>query len=969
MSRPTTPFRLSVCLVVSLLTLGGRATPSGAADPPADTAAVETSFKERVQPILAKHCLACHNPQKFQAKLDLSTLDTLLKGSAAGPVIEPGQAAESLLFQLIQEDGIPHMPPKQQLAKAEIEVIGRWINSLPKSLARTGGLVITEEHRNHWAFRPVVRPTPPAVTRPDWVRTPIDAFILAHLDKQGLTPNPPADKLDLIRRATFDLTGLPPTPDEVHAFLADDSPDAWEKVVDRLLASPHYGERWGRHWLDLARYADSDGFEFDVDRPHAFRYRDYVIRSFNADKPYDRFILEQLAGDEIDPTNPDALTATGFCRNGPTIDNQVNEKNRLDELDDIIATTGTVFLGLTIGCARCHDHKYDPIRQQDYYQMLAIFTSREKRDLQVGTPEEMERFREQLARHEAAVSALRRQIAELTPAAAPTAGKWRVAGAELVQESADADVRLVFGNADWTDSIIELEVKATGGTEGVLVGFRAADERNGYWVHLGAAGNTEHRVLVAVNGKSAAAGPAKPGSLAADRWHRVRLSVIGTQFKVFLDDELILEFADARHPRGRVGLGCHRTTARFRNLRVRELDGQQLFAGVPKLGDAQALAEDERQAREREKARLEQQLRQLEGRRPRPPVALGIQDAGPIPRPTFFLHRGDHRTPGPEVQPGVPLVLAREPLAFPPAPPGAQSTGRRSVLARWIASPDNPLTARVLVNRIWQYHFERGLVETSSNFGFNGSPPSHPELLDWLAAEFLAQGWRLKPMHKLIMTSAVYMQSSAYDADKARIDGNNLTLWRYPMRRLEAEAIRDAILAASGNLNRTMYGPGIKPRIHPSLIATGSTMKWPLVEREGPEHWRRSVYVFVKRSVLLPMLEGFDAPTATQSCERRLTTTVATQALQLMNNAFANEQAADMARRVRREVGPDLAQQVERVYWLALARPPTAEQRALAVAFLRDQQALHRGRPDPALAALTDLCHVMFNLNEFVYVR
>jgi hypothetical protein len=567
----------------------------------------------------------------------------------------------------------------------------------------------------------------------------------------------------------------------------------------------------------LARYADSNGFEFDAERPNAYRYRDYVIRSFNADKPYDRFVLEQLAGDELAPQDPDALIATGFCRNGPTVENQANERIRLDELDDIVSTTSSVFLGLTIGCARCHDHKYDPIRQRDYYQLLAFFNNREKRDLPIATPKQMARHLAETARIDAELEPLQKELANL----------------------------------------------------------RLATEK----------------------------------------------------------------------------------------------------------GKSETPASDEEQRVAKRRRELEDQIRRLSRSKPQLPVAMGIQDAGPNPRPTHLLYRGDPRTPGEEVEPAVPAVLDAHRFVLEPPARNRESTGRRLALARWIASPENPLTARVVVNRIWQGHFGRGLVETSSNFGLNGSAPTHPELLDWLAAEFVAGGWKFKPLHKTIMLSAAYRQSTGFAAAHAQRDPSNAALWRFPPRRLDAEEIRDSILHASGKLNLEMYGPGIKPRIDPGIIATGSTQKWPLVEKEGPAHWRRSVYVFVKRSVLMPLLEGFDAPTTQQTCERRLTTTVATQALQLLNNPFTNEQAAFMAERVRERAGSDVARQVEQVYWLGLSRPPTERESQLGREFLEQQQKYHQRQSAAAtdaeidrlqqseLRALTDLCHVLLNLNEFVYVQ
>jgi len=722
-----------------------------AAEPLKEAPAAEgpVDFVRDIQPILIGKCYKCHGPEEQQGSLRLDLKAAAIAGGDSGPAWEAGQpAAESLLYQYVSGEGDSGvvMPPEEEqrpLSQQELALVKKWLNTgahWPDGADTT----VTDPAKatNHWAFQPVHRPTPPVVNDEGWGRTPIDAFVFAKLGEKGLSPSREASRLELVRRATYDLTGLPPSPEEVEQFLTDDSPQAYEHLLDRLLGSPRYGERWGRHWLDLARYADSDGFEFDEDRPLAYHYRDYVIRAFNEDKPLNRFIVEQLAGDELDPNDIDCLTATGFCRNGPTIDNQVLEKNRLDELDDNVATTGTVFLGLTIGCARCHNHRYEPITQRDYYTFLAI--------------------------------------------------------------------------------------------------FNPSDKKN---------------------------------------------------------------------------------------------DRQRMY----------------------------------------------VQDAGSTPRPTHFLNRGDHQQKGEEVPPAAPAVLtAVSPLEFPTPAPEANSTGRRLALAKWIASNEHPLTARVLANRIWHYHFGRGIVSTPSNFGRSGDAPTHPELLDWLASELVAGGWQLKSLHKLIMTSSVYKQASGQDLAKQQADPANQWLWRYPLRRLSAEEIRDAILTSSGKLDLTMYGPGVKPRIHPSVIATGSTPKWPIVEKEGPEHWRRSVYVFVKRSVLLPLMEGFDAPTTTQTCEQRMTTTVPTQALQLLNNEFTNEHAVFMAERLEQDAGAELDAQIDRAWRLALSRPADEDERRDAAEFVRAQTAQHAAaatavdEKERAARAqrlgLADLCHVLFNSNEFVYV-
>lgn len=725
--------------------------PVVAADPAADNA----SFDQHVRPILARYCSECHSADSPELGLDLSSAATALRGSESGAVVLPGKASDSLLVKALAKDADPHMPPDGQLSPPEIKTITTWIDGLDPATS-VGGQV-TAKYSEHWSFQPVTRPAVPAVENPAWCRTPIDRFILSRLEAESLSPNPPADKATLLRRIYFDLVGLPPTPKEVQAFVEDDSPDACERVVERLLASPGYGERWGRHWLDLARYADSSGFHNDIDRPNAWRYRDYVIDSFNADKPYGRFIREQLAGDELPDATLQSWIATGFCRNGPSNDDNMGktelarEQYRMDQLDDVISTTSNVFLGLTIGCARCHDHKYDPLTQRDYYQLLAFFDTAQKRQL--------------------AIDEFRRQRPKLMP------------------------------------------------------------------------------VSTKSNSKS--------------------------------------------------------------------------------------------------------------------PGALVLTDYGKDkPRTTRLLWRGDVQNPGPAVQPNVPDVLAGE--------SSSPMDSSRLALADWIADGDNPLTWRVMANRLWHYHFGRGLVSSPSNFGRLGERPTHPQLLDWLAAQLRDGGGSLKAMHRLIVTSAVYRQSSQGDGAGAAKDPDNRLWWRMDKRRLEAEPLRDAYLSAADNLNLQMGGPGIQPRIRPDLLEASQRNKWPVVKREGPEHWRRGVYVYVKRQLQLPMLELFDAPSSTHSCPERDESLVPTQALVLLNDDFVREQAACFADRVARDAGDDPAAQVKTALWIALSRPPGERRSEEGVAFLESQTrrlvAEGQSESEARRAALADFCHVLMNLSEFVYV-
>ena len=842
-----------------------------------------------------------------------------------------------------------------------------------------------DDEQTHWAFRTPTRPPIPSAKDVSWVRTPVDAFVLARLEAVGLRPKPRADAVRRLRRASLDLLGLPPTRQQVEVFLKDSSPDAWRRVIDRLLASPHYGERWGRHWLDLARYADSNGFEFDFERPYAWHYRDYVINSFNSDQPYDRFLIEQLAGDESDPNRFEALVATGFCRTGPTVGNQTLEKNRYDELDDVISTTTEVFLGLTLGCARCHDHKYDPLTQRDYYAMLAIFHTMAKRDHFVGSAQQ----RQELSRIDGQLRSARSDMKKLSNG--PSRGRWRLQNGELVQDAIVPNARLFFGDPQWTDYTVEVEFLKTGGTQeafnyeaGVCLAFRAADLKNFYWAHLGVSDNREHALEIEHNGGRAPMFPKVAGSVQRNQWYRLKAELRGESLRVWLDGKLLFDRRDKRHARGGIGFGNWLTTTRWKNLTVRDPNGAVLLDG---FGDPAQGLQPDAQPDAPTRDVLNARIAALENQKARMPIAMSIFDSGREARVTKLFVRGDYRNPGSVVEPAVPVALATQPLTFPAPSKSATTTGRRRILAEWLVSPRNPLTARVMVNRIWQYHFGRGLVESSSNFGLYGDDPSHPRLLDWLAVEFIESGWSVKHMHRLIMTSSVYQQSSqqtppaqasgrSADSEQERAvsgagagDADGRLLSRFRLRRLEAEVLRDRILASSGALNVRMHGPGIRPRMHPSVIATSTTRKWPTIDREGPRHWRRSVYIFTRRSILLPMLEVFDAPPTTESCERRQTTTVPTQALQLMNDVFTQDQALAMAAAVTRDVGTNAAQQVAAVYWRALARPPSAEEQVDCVRYLGEQRAYHAARGKQSNShALADLCHVMFNLNEFAYL-
>ena len=729
------------------------------------------------------------------------------------------------------------------------------------------------EQLGHWAYRPVKRTEPKAVKDWNWVRNPIDRFILGALEDLGLDHSPAASRIALIRRVTFDLVGRPPSTEEVAAFLGDTRLDAYERLVDRLLASPEYGIRWGQHWLDLAHYADTNGFELDAERPDAWRYRDWVVRALNADLPYDRFLTLQLAGDAVKPGDHEALVATGFGRCGPREvvgGNVIPEEKRQTELSEITGTVGSVFLGLTVGCARCHDHKFDAIPTTDYYRLQAFFATSDLDDVSIAEKAERERF-----------DAVRKQLDEK---AAPL--KQQLAALEAPYRN---------------------ELKASKMT------MLSAEER----------------------------------------------AVLGTP-------------APKRTPaQKKLAQGLETST---------RITWEEVAAAVS--ANAADMARREK---------LKREIYEIERLLPRPPAhAMALVEKKSRKIDTFVLRRGDYKSRGPKVAPRPPgVVLASQPSgAFSGGFDSLTepSAGRRPALAAWLSGANNPLTARVIVNRLWQHHFGRGIVATPSDFGVRGEAPSHPELLDWLASELVREGWRLKPLHRLMLTSATYRQSSKATEKLVADDPENMLFGRMLRRRLDAEGVRDAMLAASGELNSRMEGPGVLAPIEKEvedLIFTEAEAVdlWP-EDRNPAEHLRRSLYLFRKRNVRYPLFDAFDAPDTQSACPRRATSTHALQALALLNSEFAAARARALAGRILREGGSDGDRRIERAYGLVLAREPTQEEVVRARRFLQVQTELvHKEKRDlkgsacdcqgvdPAeAAAWVDFSLALLNCNEFLYV-
>jgi hypothetical protein len=836
------------------------------------------SYAEQVQPLLATKCLACHGEAQQLSDLDLRTLDSMREGGTHGAAVVPRDSDASLLYRHVAGLAQPAMPLGGALEADEVSAIRLWIDQgavIDSDVATTPAKATAEP--TWWAFEKPVRTQPTIDT---W--NPIDAFVFDKLAAVGLGPAPPADNATLIRRAYLDLHGLLPSTEAVARFVADDSPAAFDKVVDELLASPRYGERWGRHWLDVVRYADSGGYEHDYDYPNAWRYRDYVIAAFNNDKPFDRFVKEQLAGDELSDASFDTITATGFYRVGSRVlfREKDNPGYRYEYLDDMIATTSHAFMGMSIECARCHDHKFDAIQQMDYYRMMAVFFPHIRYDYPLASPEDTAAYDEQKA-------AIDAQIAPLMARAAEISAPYRALAWEEKLSTFPADIQLAVRTP--------------------------ANQR------------TPGQRLLADQVLTIGAGNPLDRYSEQDAAEMKSIGVEVTSLRKSLPPEL---------PRA---------------MGIRDGDYRSAPDGD---GDVVQPGKGQRETYVNPGPWL-------------PEVGKPF-----TPPPAHFLPTANYRDKGPEVQPGLLAALA-EPRDYQPSPPnnGRVSTGRRLALAEWMVSDSNPLTARVTANRIWQHHFGRGIVATANNFGKMGSRPTHPALLDWLATEFVAKDWSVKAMHRLIMSSQTYQMTSMIDAEAGlAADPENHLHWRYPKWRIEAEGLRDIILDASGSLNLQAGGEGFFPPIPQSVRDSFLNGKWKMNE-EGPDVWRRSVYSYFKRGLRYPLFEVFDQPSTNISCEARTTTTVPTQALTLLNNEFVLVQAERFANRVRAEAGNSSASEVAQAYQVSLGRAPTTAEVEQNLAFLARQRDYHHAKEDPALAALVDLCDVLLNLNEFVYVQ
>jgi hypothetical protein len=991
-----------VCCTVLALALSLTLAAPGSAAPP--------DFDRAVAPLLVRRCLDCHSGPKPKGKLDLS------RRQAALEMVTPGKPDDSPLWQRVHAG---EMPPKKPLPEDERRLLRDWI----AAGARWGSdpvdpFRITTEHRagyDWWSLRPVQRPEPPAVHNKGWVRNPVDAFVLARLEAAQLEPAPEADRRTLIRRLSFDLLGLPPAPEEVEAFVRDAAPDAYEKLVERLLASPHHGERWARHWLDVVRFGESNGYERDQPRPNAWPYRDWVVDAFNHDLPYDEFVRLQLAGDVLHPGDPEAIKATGFLVAGPhdvvvPVVESMRASMRQDELEDIVGTVGQTFLGLTVNCARCHDHKFDPVSQKDYYRLAAALAGVQhgERELKpaaaaAGLARVRQRLEELGREIEAVDGPVRRQIlaerhettgGPASPARLPRAAPPK-ALAEWNFQAEGVRVALEAGARRERAGLVVDGKKAYARSEPLTVPLR--EKTLEAWVRLDdlrqAGGGVVSVETLDGNVFDAVVFAEKePGRWMAGSNFFERTQSFGGPAEATADREFVqvalVYHADgtiAGYRNGRPYGKPYRsrgpvefTPGQYRvvfGVRHEPAGGNRMLAGViarARLYD-RALSPDEvaaaagvgmvseaevvarldagqrtlRQRLQAEAGRLAPELARLES------ATLGkVYAAVPgNPGVTHLLLRGEVTARGPELAPGgVAALPGGADFGLKPDAPEGE---RRLRLARWLTAADNPLFGRVIVNRLWHHHFGTGLVDTPNDLGFNGGRPSHPELLDYLAAELVRQRWSLKALHRTMVLSATYRQGARPNPTAARIDGGNRLLWRHSPQRLEAEAVRDSILAVTGQLDRTVGGRGYQD--FRSYFFKGTQFYEP-VEQTGPAFNRRTLYRMWARGGRSPFLDTFDCPDPSATAPRRAVTTTPLQALALLNNAFVLDQADRLAERLRREAGGDVEKQLTRAYRLAYGRPPENGELELPRRFVERH-------------GLAAFCRVLFNSNEFVHVE
>lgn len=907
-------------------------------------------FETKIRPLLSEHCFACHGSRIQTAGLDLSTKAGFFKGGENGPVVSQGDPENSRLIHVVGYQDKIKMPPTGKLTDQEISNLTSWVRSgawwpdeksLPSSLPASEpgheGPKYSKEQQGFWSFQPVKVSSPPVVQRKDWAKTPIDNFILARLEKEGLEPARPADKLTLLRRATFDLTGLPPTEREFQDFLSDDSPQAFDKVVERLLASERYGERWGRHWLDVARYGDSTGGDEDYKIPHAWRYRDYVITAFNRDLPYDKFIMEQLAGDMLPAGKPgdvnvNGIVATGFLALGPKmLSEQDKPKVFYDIVDEQIDVTSRAFMGLTIACARCHDHKFDPISTKDYYSLASIFASTK-----------------QLSKLEGITSQL--YFAPLVPSE--------------VAERYEEHQKKIAAKKEAIDETIETEANRYAARLRPRLADYMVAARRVY------AGGKPAEELARESGLDLAVlekwvtflKPNEEVRPYLERWHGVSESSANevareyqTQFEATSHEreEMLSKWKESvaaavkekmpppEKPKFQAGKNRFFSEVSFEKgpFALPEKDPEKIYS--PESNERLAILRREME-----------ELKQTSP--PEPPMASAVAEGTVVQQ--HVLVRGNPKSLGPEVAKRFPFILAGD-----RQPEITQGSGRLQ-LARWLTDPKHPLPARVMANRIWQWHFGEALVRTPSNFGLMGERPTHPELLDYLAGRFVESGWSIKAMHRLIMSSSAYQMSSQVSRKSAATDPSNRFWSHFSSRRLDVEELREALLALDGSLDLTMggtlqSGSGYEKENDPVLR----------VSLDPDTSRRRTVYLPLRRSNLPALLTLFDFPDATSTSEGRMSTNVAPQALYMMNGKFVAERSQSFAKFLLSDVNSTDAQRLQRAYVLTLTRKPTAHEIEAALAYISVAEHKDAGA-DARQKAWQSFCRILMASNEFIYV-
>ncbi len=1010
--------------------------------------AAEPELAHDVMPVLKNRCVKCHGPAKQEAGLALHTAAALARGGENGAIVEPGDIDLSLLWRRVDGD---EMPPDEPLSDDQKETLRQWIAAgaagLPDAESSSG--------REHWAFEPLHFPEPPEVGDAASSLQPIDRFVNAKLAAAGLTHNSEADRAPLIRRVAFDLIGLPPSPAEIQTFLADAAPGAYERMVERYLASPHYGERWGKYWLDAAGYADSNGyFSADTDRPLAYRYRDYVVRTFNEDKPFDRFVLEQLAGDELSGYTPNALAtaemislleATHFLRNGQdgtdSSDGNPDELrvDRYAALESTMQIVSSSLLGLTLQCAKCHDHKFEPISQRDYYQLQAVFypamnvdnwLKPKERQLVVNLPGVLERWEQRSRRIDRQIATLRSEFAdwarehrlpstvifhdefseagpalsenwtntapgddtpggtppvELDALAAPSA--LRKSNALAIVESGSQGDRWLSTREsfDWTpdgqdewiqvtfDLVADRLEPGNSGAQRIayfvaLTDYNDNDPQRGGNVLFD--GNPAGGAVVDLDypgSDSKRAGELGDASYQPGHSYGVRITKVGEdKFRLEhlydgLPDDKTIELAATDLPDG--GFGFEYCCGR--SFIVDNVIVERSAPGAAQDEQGRDLLETIRAKRHELSAAVQVAERK---RGERPGEIACVFERSATPPDVFLLARGDYRTPGEKVEPAPLAALADDNEAFDIAAPfpGATSSGRRLAWAQWLTQPGGrpaALMARVQVNRIWQHHFGTGIVATAENLGASGAVPSHPRLLEYLAARFVASGWSTKALHREILASAAYRQSSAWREDAFAADPDNRLLWRFSLRRLDAEALRDAMLAVGGELDARFGG---------HYVPTERNDQGEVVARRGaPDAKRRSLYLQQRRTQMLSFLNVFDSPSIVFNCVARPVSTIPTQSLSLLNSRFAVDRAATFAKRIATEAGTDEAARIDRAFLLAVARAPTPQEQVASVAFLATQRQQYAADNEAKAAnekSWADFCQMLLASNAFLYV-